>query len=156
RRLSLGRVVPAATGYDGNWNHVLMKLEFDETNLLADMVGDADGISRTEVNAARAMAADALAAFRKRSESGEVGFPHLPFQTALIDSIRKYAGKIRGGYDAVCLLGIGGSALGAWALDCALRGPHPVQPAFSAKNPKLVILDNVDPSFVQAALDSMN
>src|SRR5207237_170345 len=30
------------------------------------------------------------------------------------------------------------------------------QLAFSAKNPKLVILDNVDPSFVGAALDSMN
>ena len=73
-----------------------MKLEFDETNLLADMVGDADGISRTEVKAARAIAADGLAAFRKRSESGEVGFPHLPFQTALIDSIRKYAGNLTG------------------------------------------------------------
>src|SRR5205807_306357 len=97
-----------------------------------------------------------LQGFRRRSEGGEVGFPHLPFQTELIDSIRSYAGKIRGGYDAVCLLGIGGSALGSWALDCAMRGPHPVQPAFSTKNPKLVILDNVDPSFVHAALDSMN
>ena len=63
---------------------------------------------------------------------------------------------MRGGYDAVCLLGIGGSALGSWALDCAMRGPHPVQPAFSSKNPRLVILDNVDPSFIEAALASMN
>jgi glucose-6-phosphate isomerase len=77
------------------------------------------------------------------------------FQTALVDSIRKYAGQIRGGYDAVCLPGIGGSALGSWALDCAIRGPHPVQAAFSAKNPKLAILDNVDPSFV-GALDGLN
>jgi glucose-6-phosphate isomerase len=78
-----------------------------------------------------------------------VGFPRLPFQTALIESVRKYAGKVRGGYDAVCLLRIGGSAL-----DCAMCGPHPVQPAFSARNPRLVILDNVDPSFVEAALAS--
>jgi len=133
-----------------------MKLQFDETNLLADMAGEADGVSRAEVSASRAITTDALAAFRKRSEGGEVGFPHLPFQTALIDSIRRYAGRVRGGYDAVCLLGIGGSALGSWALDCAIRGPHPVQPAFSTKNPKLVILDNVDPSFIEAALDSMN
>ena len=55
----------------------------------------------------------------------------------------------------MCLVGIGGSALGAWALDCGLRGPHPVQPAFST-HPRLVILDNVDPAFTAAALDSMN
>src|SRR5437868_475273 len=133
-----------------------MKIQFDETNLLTEMVGEEDGVSRAEVSASRAMAADGLAAFRKRSEGGEVGFPHLPFQTALIDSVRRYASKVRGGYDAVCLLGIGGSALGSWALDCAIRGPHPVQPAFSTKNPKLVILDNVDPSFVEAALESIN
>jgi glucose-6-phosphate isomerase len=53
-------------------------------------------------------------------------------------------------------VGIGGSALGAWALDCGLRGPHPVQGAFSAKNPRLVILDNVDPVFISNALASMN
>jgi len=133
-----------------------MRIQFDETNLLADMVGEADGVSRAEIQSSQTMAADALRAFQKRSESGEVGFPHLPFQTGLIDSIRKYAASVRGSYDAVCLLGIGGSALGSWALDCAMRGPHPVQPAFSSKNPRLVILDNVDPSFIGAALRSMN
>jgi glucose-6-phosphate isomerase len=56
----------------------------------------------------------------------------------------------------VCLVGIGGSALGAWALDCGLRGPHPVQGRFSTKFPRLVILDNVDPRFVTQALDTMN
>jgi len=133
-----------------------VKIQFDETNLLAEIVGENDGVTRAEVAGGRAMAADGLRDFQKRSESGEVGFPHLPFQTALIDSVRKYADGVRGGYDAVCVLGIGGSALGAWALDCAMRGPHPVQRAFSTKNPKLVILDNVDPSFIGAALESMN
>src|SRR5260370_33340815 len=37
-----------------------------------------------------------------------------------------------------------------------MRGPKPVQRAFSNKNPRLVILDNVDPSFIGAALRSMN
>jgi glucose-6-phosphate isomerase len=54
------------------------------------------------------------------------------------------------------LIGIGGSALGAWALDCGIRGPHPVQGAFSSTHPRLVILDNVDPAFTSAALASMN
>jgi glucose-6-phosphate isomerase len=46
--------------------------------------------------------------------------------------------------------------LGAWALDCGLRGPHPVQGAFTPEHPRLVILDNVDPSFTAAAIASMN
>jgi glucose-6-phosphate isomerase len=63
---------------------------------------------------------------------------------------------MKGTYDTVCVVGIGGSALGAWALDCGLRGPHPVQAAHTADNPRLVILDNVDPEFMQQALASMN
>jgi glucose-6-phosphate isomerase len=54
------------------------------------------------------------------------------------------------------VVGIGGSALGAWALDCGMRGPHPVQGAFNAQHPRLVILDNVDPAFIASALASMN
>ena len=90
-----------------------MKIQFDEINLLADMVGATHGVTRAEVNDASALAADALRAFQKRSESGEIGFPHLPFQTAAIGAIRKYAAGVRGSYDTVCLLGIGGSALGS-------------------------------------------
>jgi glucose-6-phosphate isomerase len=133
-----------------------MRIQFDETNLRAEMVGETDGVTRAEIQSGQAMATSAVHAFQKRSESGDVGFPHLPFQTALIESVRKYAAQTRGSFDAVCLLGIGGSALGSWALDCAMRGPHPVQPAFSSKNPRLVILDNVDPSFIGGALASMN
>ena len=63
-----------------------MKIHFDETNLLAEMVGESHGATRGEIQSNHALAADALSAFRKRSESQAVGFPHLPFQTALIDS----------------------------------------------------------------------
>jgi glucose-6-phosphate isomerase len=70
--------------------------------------------------------------------------------------ILEYAARLRGTYDTVCLLGIGGSALGAWALDCALRGPHPVQKPPSAQHPRLIVLDNVDPTLVRAALEVMD
>ncbi|MFB3826216.1 MAG: glucose-6-phosphate isomerase [Bryobacteraceae bacterium] len=133
-----------------------MQIRFDETNLLAEMAGSGNGVTRAEVKSGRKRALQALAGFRKLSEQGRYGFPHLPFQKGVIRSIREYADSVRGSYDAVCLVGIGGSALGAWALDCGLRGPHPVQGAFSTAHPRLVILDNVDPSFVGAALASMN
>ena len=132
-----------------------MNIHFDSSNLLSDMVGE-HGLTRSEIKANGPKALQALRGFRKISEDGKQGFPHLPFQAQVAKDILKYAAHVRGSYDCVCLVGIGGSALGAWAVDNAMRGPHPVQPAFSKKNPRLVILDNVDPSFVTAALDSMD
>jgi glucose-6-phosphate isomerase len=129
-----------------------MKIEFDHTNLLAGVAGKEHGLARNEVDRSRTAALKALRGFQKLSEAGKYGFPHLPFQQTAIDAVRTYAAEVKGSYDTVCLAGIGGSALGAWALDCAIRGPHPVQ----GKGPRLVILDNVDPAFTSLALDSMN
>jgi len=132
-----------------------MNIQFDERNLFAEMVGKADGISRADLERSQSRAVKALQAFEKRSHN-DVGFPHLPFQAKVVQAIFKYAAEVRGSYDTVCVVGIGGSALGAWALDCGIRGPHPVQGAFTAEHPRLVILDNVDPDFTTAALASMN
>ncbi|MFN7993807.1 MAG: glucose-6-phosphate isomerase [Bryobacteraceae bacterium] len=133
-----------------------MRIQFDETNLLAGLAGEENGISRADIRAHEKRALEALESFQKISEAGQQGFPHLPFQTKTINAVRAFAESVRGGYDTVCLVGIGGSALGAWALDCGMRGPHPVQGPFSASHPRLVILDNVDPAFTGAALASMN
>jgi len=133
-----------------------MHIQFDETNLLAAIAGDAHGVTRAELKDGSRCIRGALAGFRRQSEQGLYGFPHLPFQATLIRSVRAWAEGVRGTFDTVCVVGIGGSALGAWALDCGMRGPHPVQGAFTAAHPRLVILDNVDPAFVEAALDSMN
>ncbi len=132
-----------------------MNIQFDPTNLSADMVGE-HGLTRSEIKDHSAKAIEARKGFRKISDSGKVGFPGLPSDTRTAKDILKFAGEVRGSYETVCVVGIGGSALGAWAIDNAMRGPHPVQPAFSRKNPRLVILDNVDPSFVDGALDSMD
>jgi Glucose-6-phosphate isomerase len=101
----------------------------------------------------RPAALAALESFQKASDQGLYGFPHLPFQTGLLKSIAEYAKDMNGTFDTVCVVGIGGSALGAWALDCAMHGPHPIQ---SKDHPRLVILDNVDPTFIEAAFASMN
>jgi glucose-6-phosphate isomerase len=133
-----------------------MNIHFDEKNLLADMAGKANGISRSEIERAKGRALKALKSFRRQSDEGRYGFAHLPFQTSAIQAISRYAEEARGSFDTVCVAGIGGSALGAWALDCGIRGPHPVQGAFTQEHPRLVILDNVDPSFTEAALASMD
>jgi glucose-6-phosphate isomerase len=132
-----------------------MHIQFDKRNLLADVVGRGNGITSAELQRSKGKAVRVLKSFQKLSEKGLYGFPHLPFQKKTIRAVNDYAAGLRGTYDTVCIVGIGGSALGAWALDCAIRGPHPVQGPHTAERPRLVILDNVDPSFTSAALASM-
>jgi len=133
-----------------------MSIHYDPINLSAQMVGAAHGLTAAQVAEAAPRAAAALAGFRASFEAGRYGFPALPDDKELISAIVQYAKSAAGEFDTVCVVGIGGSALGAWALDCGLRGPHPLQKAFSTKNPRLVILDNVDPVFIANALASMN
>jgi glucose-6-phosphate isomerase len=133
-----------------------MSVQFDPTNLSAAMVGERHGLTPAEVEGAAPQALAALEGFRKSFDTGHYGFPALPLDAKTQKAILSYAASVAGGYDTVCVVGIGGSALGAWALDCGLRGPHPVQGAHSPKRPRLVVLDNVDPEFLQLALQSMN
>lgn len=131
-----------------------MRITFDYANLLSTMVGE-HGINPAELKSSEQAAVEALDAFHKSVEEGKYGFPHLPFDQQLIKAVSSYAKQQAGSYDTVCVVGIGGSALGVWALDCALRGPHPIQGQFSPKFPRLVILDNVDPMFIEGALATM-
>jgi glucose-6-phosphate isomerase len=133
-----------------------MLIQLDTRNMLARMVGEENGVADSELKEGARAARAAMESFESAWKRGLYGFPDLPTQKALIDAIAAWAKSKAGSYDTVCVCGIGGSALGAWALDCGLRGPHPVQGIHSTKLPRLVILDNVDPAFISNALASMN
>jgi len=137
-----------------------MKLpSFSYVNVFDSAVG-ADGLHAGELDEAAASAA--VAAFRKRVDSGEIGFPRLPDDRGVARAVAEFADDLRGSIDDVLVLGIGGSALGAYALDVALRGPHPLQAPVSGKKskrgakPRLVVLDNIDPGQAAAALGQLN
>lgn len=132
------------------------EIKFSYDNALASRVGG-EGLTPGELD--KRAAAAALEGFRARVASGEIGFPALPHERPTVAAIREFAREVRGGeIEDVLLIGIGGSALGAYALDVAMRGPHPLQsPPRRTRVPhvRLVVLDNVDPGLVQAALDQL-
>src|SRR5438105_8265409 len=134
-----------------------MKLPaFDFTNALQARVGAA-GLHDNDFTAGAGAAA--VEAFRARVTSGEIGFPNLPEDRGTARAIAEFAADLRPQLDDVLVLGIGGSALGACALDAALRGPQPLQVAArGARKPKprLLTLDNVDPGWVSGALAQLN
>ena len=73
-----------------------MKIEFDDKNLLAEMVGEEHGLSRSEIKEQSAHALQALEGFRKKSESGEQGFAHLPFQGQVAKEMLGFAREVAG------------------------------------------------------------
>lgn len=142
-----------------------LPIRFDYQNLMQAAVGS-DGLSSADLDPKAGAAA--VAAFRRRVDAGDIGFPDLPADRKTAAAITSFANQLRPHIDDVLLVGIGGSALGAYALDAAMRGPHPVQnfstagkksasgKARGGVSPRLVVLDNVDPGPIAAALEQLN
>ena len=99
-----------------------MTLKLDYTNFMADVVSG--GISSTDWREAAVTFARAHAGFTRRREANELGFLDLPGNTALHRQSTDFATRVRGQFDDIVVLGIGGSALGPIALRTALLKPQ--------------------------------
>jgi glucose-6-phosphate isomerase len=127
---------------------------YDWTNLRAELVGSGRGLTQADLQAHGEQARAGVERFLARVDSGEFGFPRLPFDTEALAGVERFARARRGRYRSVLLLGVGGSALGAYALDAAVNGPRPFRrqeiPA------ELWVLDNVDPLIVARTLAQLD
>lgn len=140
-----------------------LPVTFNYDNTLEKAVGD-EGLRAQDLKSAQQAAGGAVEAFRARVESGDIGFPTLAGDNDTLKAVMQFADSMRSKIDDVLLVGIGGSALGPYALDIAIRGPHPVQLGVDGKvskkahtaTPRLVVLDNVDPGFIAGALAQLN
>ena len=134
-------------------------IQFTYNNAMEKVVG-AEGLRAADLDERAGKAA--VVALRARVDAGEVGFTEAPDDKRTATAVGEFAADLRPAIDDVLLIGIGGSALGAYALDVALRGPHPLQSASPGKGkrgaarPRLVVLDNVDPGLIEAALEQLN
>jgi glucose-6-phosphate isomerase len=121
------------------------RVRLDYTGCLRERVGEA-GLEQGEISAACARAATAARALRAALDAGRYGFD------ALLDDDKAAAASVREGRrlarlaDTLALDGIGGSALGALALQTALRPPRK----------RLVVFDNIDPEGAAARLEALN
>lgn len=74
----------------------------------------------------------------------------------LLDDIKKIAGHIRKHYKNVLVLGIGGSTLGFRTILQSLKGPYFNHETSRDNNPRVFVLDNVDPlpvNYLEKILD---
>ena len=129
-----------------------MTIGIDYTNMMGDVV--AGGISAGDWAKAPDAFRRAHAGLMRRKTAGELGFLDLPTNDALHRQSTDFAAKVRGKFDDVVVLGIGGSALGPIALRTALLAPawNALSTAERAGQPRLQVLDNVDPHTISALL----
>lgn len=130
------------------------KIRYRWENLLEEFVGVGNGLTRGEVAGLAEAAGAAVRRLAEEVRRGEIGFAKLAFDEASARDVLRYARQWRGRYKHVLVLGIGGSALGPWAIDCAVNGPYPFRRRSVPAD--LLILDNVDPLMLARALERVN
>ncbi|MDT8423010.1 MAG: glucose-6-phosphate isomerase [Desulfuromonadales bacterium] len=130
-------------------------LELDYDNMLATAVGEEYGIAPTELAALMPRCARIHADLMARHAAGELPFYDLPTDRAMLTTVQKLADELRGRFENVVVLGIGGSALGTTAAFRALGALHhnllPRKKRGGA--PRLFVQDNVDPAGFGATLE---
>lgn len=131
-----------------------MTLRLDYTNMMEPIQG---GITAQEWQQAGAAGKTAHAAVEKMRSAGEIGFIDVATDTRLLAQSIEFAGKAREQFDDVVILGIGGSALGPVAIRTALRPNswNALSRDQRKGQPRLQVLDNVDPVTIAALLDRM-
>lgn len=136
-----------------------MTIRLDYTNMMAPPIDGA--ISPDEWAAVAADFAQAHAGVASQHQAGTLGFLDLPTNSALHQQTLDFVAGLRasGAYPTdIVVLGIGGSALGPIALRTALKAPQWNLLHDAARNgePRLHVLDNVDPANILALLARVN
>jgi glucose-6-phosphate isomerase len=133
-----------------------MAIRLDYTNMLGDVVQG--GISLADWEAAERDFRAARAKVAALKNQGVLGFLELPGDRKLAESVATYARAAAGKFDDVVVLGIGGSALGPIAIRTALLAPgwNALSRSERRDQPRLHVLDNVDPRTIDAMLSRLD
>ncbi|HET9986619.1 MAG TPA: glucose-6-phosphate isomerase [Longimicrobiales bacterium] len=134
------------------------RVALDFNNMLAPRLGGGRGIEPARLDAMAERFRGAHAEVRRRREAGELGLFDPPYDTAILDEVRKFGDGLGQAFETIVVLGIGGSALGAVALRDALVAPFWNELDDEARSfyPKLYVLDNVDPTTIGPFLDRLD
>ena len=132
-----------------------MRLELDFNLMMAPPLDPGSGILDEEIQALVPLFREIHQDLSKKRHEDRLPFLTIPFHPSLVQEIRKYTRQVKGWVENFVVLGIGGSALGARALQTALNHPHHNLLSRTMRKgfPRLFICDNIDPDGFKALLD---
>jgi len=119
------------------------EIRYDYQNALHERVGD-EGIKGEEIDKNLPLGERLIDEVRRKIKKGEYSFASLPDDDETEEEVLRFALRSGRRFDQVVVIGMGGSALGAIAIDEALA---PLSSEFSFRlYPKLIVLKNIDPT----------
>ncbi len=131
------------------------RVRVDLNGMMAHLIGD-DGLREDELEAILPRLSEVHAALDKQRRAGSLAFADLPYEKTALKRTLTLAAEVRGRFDDLVVLGIGGSAFGTRALYAALKPPaHATSPP-SGDDLRLHIADTIDPRAFGALLDRLD
>lgn len=122
-----------------------MRIRLDFNNVMADFIGDKEGISQSQIDNLSEKINNAAKQMSIKRDNGKMEWRDLPYNQP-VDEILDYAREAKDNFESVILLGIGGSALGPIALQQAINHPYYNElPLEKREYPKFYVADNIDP-----------
>ena len=97
--------------------------------------------------------------YSRKDEAGQwLKWMNLGYDSELWSSVKAFANSVKGKFENILVLGIGGSALGGIAVTEALLKPYwNLLPAEKRNGyPKIFFLDNIDPDTINGMLDMLD
>ncbi len=125
-------------------------ISLDYNYLMADIIGTSYGIDKGSIDAIEKNAVKAAARIRQERERGELAFLDSAALQRHIPLIKSTAASIRGSFRKLVVLGIGGSALGARAIQEALVDDQ------EKGGCEVIVADNIDPAAMARLIDSLD
>ncbi len=130
------------------------RITFDFGNMFADRVGSHGLAADAVASSASVLPQVHKALLEKRPAMAWRDLPYQP--AAVLDKIKAAGEEIRGSFDTLVILGIGGSALGSKALLSACAGPYYQLLRGTQKGCRVLVEDNVDPDRMNSLLDAVD
>lgn len=136
-------------------------LEFNWRNADSVIIGKEDGIeTEKEFENHKTQIAEIVSDIyaNKKTAGRWLAWMNLGYNEELVKEINLYANKVKGNFDNLLVLGIGGSALGGIAVTEALLKPYWNMLDKNARNnfPKIFFVDNIDPDQINGLLDFLD
>lgn len=130
-------------------------LKFDFQNLMAESVGEKNGLTKNDLKDLSFLAEAAHNKLKSWQKTGDAFFLDAPFDEKILCGIKTKADEIAKNFENVVVLGIGGSALGLKCVAGALTPPFSNLKSKKGRGerPRLFVLDNIDPDTFTGALE---
>jgi glucose-6-phosphate isomerase len=133
-------------------------IQVDYSHMMADVVGSQKGVTLSDLESLDVRAQEIHSDLQSRRKRGELPVYDLPFARDVVAQVKRVADEFAHRFDALVVLGIGGSALGTTAVARALLSGLYNQLDRTARKgrPRLYVLDNVDPVTIQQLLNHLD